>query len=64
VREITLMHEYRTRLPADVVTRKLEVCPAVTHLPATSIDSTSEPAEKLNETDVSGRVKVYHLGSG
>jgi len=43
-REIALMQEYRTRLTADVVTGKLDVCPAAAHLPALpAASSTPEP---------------------
>jgi type I restriction enzyme S subunit len=37
-REITLLHEYRTRLIADVVTGKLDVCEVARHLPVEADD--------------------------
>jgi len=45
-REIELLHEYRTRLIADVVTGKLDVHEAVANLP----EETDEP-EPLDEAD-------------
>jgi len=45
-REIALLHEYRTRLIADVVTGKLDVREAAVRLP----EETDEP-EPLNEAD-------------
>ena len=45
--EISLLHEYRTRLIADVVTGKLDVREAAVRLP----DETDEP-EWLDEGDV------------
>ena len=47
-REISLLREYRTRLIADVVTGKLDVREAATHLP----EETGEP-EPLDDTDTS-----------
>ena len=44
--EISLLHEYRTRLIADVVTGKLDVREAAARLP----DETEEPVP-LDETD-------------
>ncbi len=46
LRGISLLREYRTRLIADVVTGKLDVREAATHLP----EETGEP-EPLDETD-------------
>ena len=43
-REIALIQEYRTRLTADVVTGKLDVRPAVAHLPEPITDSVPEPS--------------------
>ena len=45
-REISLLHEYRTRLIADVVTGKLDVCEAAARLP----DEAEEP-EPPDESD-------------
>ena len=45
-RETSLLREYRTRLIADVVTGKLDVCAAAARLP----DEVEEP-EPLDETD-------------
>ncbi|MBA3493497.1 MAG: hypothetical protein H0T87_05085 [Gammaproteobacteria bacterium] len=45
-REINLLREYRTRLIADVVTGKLDVCEAAARLP----DETEEP-EPLDEIE-------------
>jgi len=44
-REIDLLREYRTRLIADVVTGKLDVRDAATHLP----DELEEQSEPLDE---------------
>jgi type I restriction enzyme S subunit len=53
-REIELLREYRTRLVADVVTGKLDVCAAARNLPdaeepATSVPDESEEAELIEE---------------
>ena len=45
-REIELLREYRTRLIADVVTGKLDVCEAAANLP-----NESDEPEALDETD-------------
>jgi len=45
-REIALMQEYRTRLTADVVTGKLDVCAAAEKLP----DLTDQPQTELDES--------------
>ena len=52
-REIELMHEYRMRLTADVVTGKLDVRAAAARLPDLPADATLDPAadEPLEETD-------------
>ena len=47
-REITLLHEYRTRLIADVVTGKLDVREAAARLP-----DEADPTDLLNDTDES-----------
>ena len=44
-REIELLREYRTRLVADVVTGKLDVRPAIRHLPAEPLAPAPEPDE-------------------
>ena len=51
-REIALMHEYRTRLTADIVTGKLDLRTAAARLPEivdTSVDELTidEPAHEL-----------------
>lgn len=42
-REIELLREYRTRLVADVVTGKLDVCEAAVRLPQDEMEPISEP---------------------
>ena len=42
-REIALMQEYRTRLTADLVTGKLDVCEAAAKLPDLPTDAAAEP---------------------
>jgi type I restriction enzyme S subunit len=49
-REIALLREYRTRLIADVVTGKLDVREAASHLPIEPEESDpSEPSDDLND---------------
>lgn len=48
-REIELLHEYRTRLVADVVTGKLDVREAAAQLPDEVLLSTIEDAAELGE---------------
>jgi type I restriction enzyme, S subunit len=50
-REIKLLREYRTRLVADVVTGKLDVRPAVRHLPAEIETPALEAAGEVEATD-------------
>ena len=56
-REIKLLHEYRTRLIADVVTGKLDVREAATKLPDEAEDS-----DDLLETDTLDDAKTEMLG--
>lgn len=52
-REISILHEYRTRLIADVVTGKLDVREAAANLPAeTELTGTIELEEDLEETNI------------
>jgi|GEM_PF-5910760 len=46
-----LMQEYRTRQTANVVTSKLDVRPAVAHLPDITTNSTPEPATEAPSED-------------
>ena len=48
-REIELLREYRTRLVADVVTGKLDVREAATHLPEEAAPDTVEDAVDLSD---------------
>ena len=51
-REIELLREYRTRLVADVVTGKLDVCEAATRLPdEASLDTVEDDADLGDETE-------------
>ncbi|MFY9558601.1 MAG: restriction endonuclease subunit S [Terriglobales bacterium] len=50
-REIDLIHEYRTRLIADVVTGKLDVREAARHLPAAQAEECEAPVETDELTD-------------
>jgi len=50
-REISLMHEYRTRLSADIVTGKLDVRAAAANLPDVKADTVIAPDETLEETE-------------
>jgi type I restriction enzyme S subunit len=50
-REIDLLHEYRTRLVADVVTGKLDVREAAARLPDEAPPDTVE-----NDTDLDDRI--------
>jgi len=51
-REIALMHEYRTRLTAEVVTGKLDVRPAAARLPEVDAEPSAEYAvEEFGEEE-------------
>ena len=51
-REIELIHEYRTRLVADVVTGQLDVREAALHLPADAPpDLDVEPGDEVDDTE-------------
>jgi type I restriction enzyme S subunit len=51
-REIELLSEYRTRLVADVVTGKLDVREAASHLPEEAAPDTAEdPTDLSDETE-------------
>jgi type I restriction enzyme S subunit len=58
-REIDLLHEYRTRLIADVVTGKLDVREAAARLP----EETEEP-EPLDEAEVESDAEESDAGDG
>lgn len=54
-REIALMHEYRTRLTADIVTGKLDVREAAARLPATpDVASAESWADEFTDTEIDG----------
>lgn len=51
-REIELLREYRTRLVADVVTGKLDVREAASHLPEeAALDTAEEATDLCGETE-------------
>jgi type I restriction enzyme S subunit len=58
-REVELLHEYRTRLIADVVTGKLDVREAAARLP-----DEAEDLEPLGETEVEGEAEENEAGDG
>ena len=51
-REIELLREYRTRLVADVVTGKLDVRPAASHLPTPHTDMEPVASVELEDAEV------------
>jgi len=59
-REITLLHEYRTRLIADVVTGKLDVREAATGLPdEIKSDDAQDATEEELDLDAEDEVPEY-----